>query len=92
MKQLLVLALTVVIIVIVGISCERTDRELDMTILSDLEGIPMEYGELVAVTTIAKYPEWVQLWFKDEEGTIRMVRIHFEAELIHNDVKVIPRS
>ena len=75
-----------------GLSCESTSPVMDMSVVSTLESIPAHYGALISVTTLPEYPNWVQLWFADTQGTIRVVRVQFIADLIHNDVKVIGRN
>ena len=78
--------------------CERTQPlsvqagDLQKIELSQLDGIPTTFGELVDVTTHAQYEGWSQLWFVDEENTIRMVRVEFHANRIHENVLVIPRN
>lgn len=81
-----------VILIALGISCESTTSEMDMSVVSQLQNIPADYGRLVSVTTLPEYPNWVQLWFEGDAGTIRVVRVQFIAGLIHNDVKVITRN
>ena len=49
---------------------------------TDLKGIPAEYGSLISVTTHAAYPGWAQLWFEDDQKTIRLVRIEFHKHKI----------
>ena len=83
----------------VCLSCESLDNnskkqsgsltEVKMKTLSE---IPKEYGELKAVTTHAAYEGWSQLWFIDEEKTIRMVRVQFHENRFHEYVLVIPRN
>jgi len=60
--------------------------------IDKLEGIPAEYGPLVAVTTHAQYEAWSQLWFVDKQNTIRMVRVQFHDNKVHEKVLVIPRN
>jgi len=76
------------------LSCERLAQPADSTaeIATKLESIPVEYGELEAVTSVPEYPGWFQLWFQDSTGTIRMVRIQTQQNLIHNQIEVIPRT
>lgn len=76
------------------LSCERTTQVsgIDMDSLTDLQNIPIEYGDLVAVTSMAEYPNWVQLWFQDGDGVIRMVRVQFIANQMHKDVRIITRN
>ena len=79
-------------------SCQRIDqepvaeRELEKVVLENLKGIPAEYGTLISVTTHGQYAGWSQLWFVDESSTIRMVRLQFHSNRIHEGVLVIPRN
>jgi len=92
MKRVCLLILAVSVLILAGVSCTRVQPEPDTNVVSNLAGLPTAYGELVSVTTSAPYPDWAQLWFVDEEGVIRMVRVQFESKQIHNDVLVIPRQ
>ena len=97
MKALYVL-ITLPFLMLTITSCERTDQpvlgtgELLKVEIADMSSIPGGYGELVGVTTHASYEGWPQLWFEDEEKTIRMVRIQFHDNLVHENVLVIPRN
>ncbi|MCK5033036.1 MAG: hypothetical protein KAS18_05360 [Calditrichia bacterium] len=66
--------------------------KLEKLQLTDLTGIPLEYGKLINVTTHAAYEGWSQLWFEDENNIIRMVRVQFHMNRIHERVLVIPRN
>lgn len=66
--------------------------KLEKIQLTDLSGIPLEYGKLINVTTHAAYEGWSQLWFEDENQIIRMVRVQFHYNRIHESVLVIPRN
>jgi hypothetical protein len=96
MKALFVL-MALPFLAITTTSCERLDKpapgagELAKIELTDLSGIPAEYGELVGFTTHAAYEGWAQLWFEDDDGTIRIVRVSI-ANRIHTDVLEIPRN
>ena len=92
MRHSCVLWLAVGLIALAGLSCTEVNPEPDTNLVSDLGALPTAYGELVSVTTSAVYPDWAQLWFVDEEGVIRMVRVEFDHKLIYNDVLVIPRQ
>ncbi len=81
-----------ILLIALGISCESTTPVVDMSVVSQLQSIPAEYGALVSVTTLPEYSNWMQLWFQDDQGTIRMVRVQFISNLIHNDVVVIARN
>ena len=77
-------------------ACERFDTPAPgalVTIeLSDLSGIPEDYGELVGIITHADYAGWAQLWFEDQDKTIRVVRVYTPANRMLTDVLVIPRN
>jgi hypothetical protein len=95
MKKLLVLIF--LISISIGYSCRRispaSEGELTRVNVSDLKGIPAEFGSLIAVTTtIGTAPGWAQLWFQDDAKTIRMVRIKYTENRIAEDVVVIPRN
>ena len=97
MKALYVL-ITLPFLVFTVTSCERIGQpapgvgELLKVELTDVNSIPGDYGELVDVTTHSAYEGWAQLWFEDEEKTIRMVRIQFHENRVHENVLVIPRN
>jgi hypothetical protein len=91
MKVWPVVIVAAIVILIGAISCDRINQEVDNSQVSELKGIPAEYGALISVTTIPDYPNWFQLWFQDEAGTIRMVRIQIFSGVMHQDVKVLPR-
>ena len=74
------------------VSCERTVPEVDPEYIVEFKGVPHEYGSLVAVTTMPLYPDWFQLWFEDDAGTIRIVRTGLWGGIMHEDVTVIPRT
>jgi hypothetical protein len=92
MRRVCALILAVSVLILTNVSCTQVQPEADTDVVSHLAGLPTAYGELVSVTTAAQYPDWSQLWFVDDEGTIRMVRVQFDLKQIHNDVLVIPRQ
>lgn len=92
MRRVCSLILIFALLTLAGTSCTRVQPEPDTDVVSNLAGLPTAYGELVSVTTAAPYPDWAQLWFVDDEGVIRMVRVQFDLKQIHNDVLVIPRQ
>jgi len=54
--------------------------------------LPASYGDLEAVTAVPEYPGWFQLWFEDEGGTIRIVRVQMAQNLMHKQIKTITRT
>jgi len=69
-----------------------TPGQLEKIALETLDNIPLQYGKLMAVTTHGQYEGWAQLWFVDDSSTIRMVRVQFHFNRIHENVLVIQRQ
>jgi hypothetical protein len=92
MRKLLMLGALAIAVSCVAFSCQRTIPDLDRNIVTELKDIPLEYGSLVSVTIMAEYPGWFQLWFQADDGTINIVRIQFAANMMHREVRTIPRS
>ena len=92
------ITLLIFMMVFILCSCQRIEQryavkgELKSVLLENVNGIPVEYGTLISVTTHAQYPGWSQLWFVDENNTIRMVRVQSLESLINESVLVIPRN
>ncbi len=93
MRRLVAPALLAVLVVGFGLSCEKISTETaspDLT--TPLSDLPASYGKLVSVTSAPEYPGWFQLWFTDDTGTIRIVRVHMANNLMHKQVKTINRT
>ncbi len=41
--------------------------------LAQSDALPQEWGSLVSATSVAGFPDRVQLWLQDREGNVRMV-------------------
>jgi len=85
-------------LLIVIFSCDRISEPTpvpglwEKIVLSDLTGIPSEYGALTSVTTHAQYEGWPRLWFVESSSTIRKARVQFHTNRINDRVLVIPRN
>lgn len=88
----------ILILILLFISCQKVVQEsvapgqLEKAKMENLAEIPLDYGNLISVTTHAQYEGWAQLWFVDQQSTIRMVRVQFHTNRIHEHVLVIPRN
>ena len=51
-------------------------RELKKETLKSLDAIPVEYGNLVGVTTNSQNPQWSQVWFEKPDKTIVVVSVN----------------
>ena len=72
--------------------CEKATPDLDQSGIEAISNIPIEYGSLRGVTSTEQYPGWAQLWFQDDAGTVRMVRIKWVSKQMPPDVITIPRT
>ena len=93
MRKVFILILSILIIIVAGFFCQRTTPikgELEEIQLTDLTGIPLEYGSLISVTTQIDYPGLAQLWFEDENKTIRVVRIEFGFNKVKRRLQLFP--
>ena len=92
-KGFLAAIFLIMIIAVIGSEKVNVQKgQLSMEKISDLTSIPAEYGKLVEITSQDSYTGWAQLWFEDEENTIRIVRVSFAENRVHEDVTVIPRK
>ena len=94
MRSLSIMILVCVLLAGFGISCEKTTTGVSAgsELAVPLAEIPASYGSLEAVTVAPEYRGWFQLWFQDEAGTIRIVRVQMVQNLMHKQVKTINRT
>ena len=94
MREFSVTVLICALLAIVCVSCEKIASEGTTTaeLTAPLTELPASYGSLVAVTAVPEYPGWFQLWFEDEAGTIRIVRVQMIQNLMHKQIKTINRT
>ena len=77
-------------------SCQRISSsdstgELQTVELTNVTGIPVDYGSLKAVTVPHDRSRWANLWFEDKNSNIRMVRVGIPDNRVHEKVTLIPR-
>ena len=83
---------------LVFVSCQklpergRPARPLKVETLPSLDAIPLEYGNLVAVTTSGEQPGRVQLWFEKQDKTIVVVRVDYISGRPYPAALIIPRK
>jgi hypothetical protein len=56
-----------------------------------LDAIPVEYGNLVGVTTNSQNPEWSQVWFEKPDKTLVVVMVNTLTGYIWKEALLIPR-
>jgi len=92
MKKAIIFGLVFTFLILSSMSCERIRDDSKVKNVIPLMSIPLEYGSLVSVTTDARYSDWAQLWFSDETGTIKMVRVNWTKDLMVEGALVISRN
>lgn len=81
---------------IVAFSCQKLEKTpptatLKFEQMKSLDAIPLEFGNLVGVTTTSAYPEWAQLWFEKPDKSIIVVRVQWGGGYLNQQATVIPR-
>ncbi len=91
--------LIIVILIFLSLSCAKIDQpaapsegNLVFKALPSPDSIPLEYGNLISVSSAAGFPHWVQLWFQDENGILRMVRYSIYENRLAKNFHLIPRK
>ena len=91
--------LILVILIFLSLSCAKIEipaapdeGALVLKALTSPDSMPLEYGNLISVSSVAGYPYWVQLWFQDESGALRMVRYSIRENHFAKNFHLIPRK
>ena len=91
--------LILVILIFLSLSCAKIEQPvapgeggLDFKALPSPNSIPLEYGNLVSVSSVAGLPYSVQLWFQDENGILRMVGYSIHMNRFAKDFHLISRK
>jgi hypothetical protein len=97
MRKIVLLVLLISSILALNtLSCKKVETlpegNISIVKLDNVSSIPADYGSLVSVTINPTFPRISQLWFQDNEGTIRMVSVGTIDKAILDKVMVIPRS
>jgi hypothetical protein len=87
------LALVLLLIALVPACRKMPERTavLPTETLTDPTMVPAAWGDLEAVSSVADHPDLVQLYFQDEQGTIRRVVMRVQTGELLN-VFVIKRN
>jgi len=65
--------------------------DIVVEMLPHKDAIPLEWGKLLSVSDEPGSPGWVQLWFVDQDSTIRMVAFDIYANEFSENARVIRR-
>ncbi len=97
MSHRLIGCLAVLALLAGGISCTRlgvsgpAEQKLAMEELAKADSIPLGWGKLVSVSSVPGIEHWAQLWFQDDEGTIRMLPYNIGDNSLSGQARVIRR-
>ena len=93
------ISLILMILVLMPSSCAKLDQPspkgesvIVKEALPATDSIPKKYGNLVSVSSVAEYPAWVQLWFQDENGNLRIVPYSIRDNRFAGSVRLIPQK
>ena len=88
----------VLLIVLLSLSCAKLPETpsaitggMKMEVLQLGNTIPLQWGDLIAVSSVNQYPAWVQLWFKDKEGNFYLIPYNIEANQFTKDYRYFNR-
>jgi len=73
-------------------SPEAAQKGVKAVELTDDSTVPAEWGDLTAVSSVAESPGYLQLWFQDTEGTVRMVWYNVREHRLSRNGRVILRK
>lgn len=86
------------VILVAGISCTKIGepvqgvQTLSVQALSAPGSIPAGWGKLISTSSSPAAKEWIQLWFQDDAGTIRMVAYNLENNTLSDKAVLFRRD
>jgi len=54
--------------------------------------IPAAWGDMVSVSSVSRYPGWLQVWFQDKDGTIYMIPYQVDSNTFHSKYRYLRRQ
>ncbi len=98
MRKTTVVLLALVVLLLGAASCRQlpaprsADRgALQTEEMATTDAIPLEYGNLVAVTPLPENPYHAGLWFEKPDKTIVFVKVNYSLGKIQKDALLLPR-
>jgi hypothetical protein len=98
MSHRLTVCLVMSAILIFSVSCTRLgepgsgEQKLVLQELTQTNSIPAKWGKLVSVSSVPDIEKWVQLWFQDDEGNIRVVPYNVSDNYLSIQARMIRRD
>jgi len=98
MSHRLIGCIVILALLVGGMSCTKLgepgvgEQKLVMEKLTAADSIPLKWGKLVSVSSVPGISNWVQLWFQDDEGTIRIAPYDVGSNYLASQARVIRRD
>ena len=88
-------SIAVLLLILVSLSCARLPEtgpiESDeVVVVPSVKPVPAAWGNLISVTDKSTFQ--FQLWFQDDQGTVRMVRYDVRNRSLLPEAEMIPRQ
>ena len=81
------------------LSCEKlpeTQTNSEGTIKMEVaqlgDAIPLEWGNIITVSSVGQFPGWVQVWFQDKDGAVYMVPYNVASNTFHANYRFLKRK
>ena len=93
-----VICFSIVIAVLFLFSCTKIEPQrpeqgsFKIEKLPAADSLPLNWGKLVAVSNEPDFPNWIQLWFEDEGGNLRLVPYSIGTNRLEGTAVLIPRK
>lgn len=68
------------------------EQALERQVLPQKDAIPAEWGKLISASNSPSFPNWIQLWFQDDAGLVRMVPYNIDRNILAPDVVLFRRN
>lgn len=94
------ICIVAIVLVLFTISCTRLSEEsiaiegeqMAKVKMAHLDSIPSKWGNLISVSSVPEYTTYVQLWFQDEDGNVRMVPYSIKRNQMISHFRLIHRK
>ncbi len=93
------ISLILVILIFLSLSCTKIEQpaargrgDLVFKALPSPDSLPFDFGNLVSVSLEPESQHWVQLWFQDENGILRIMGYSIQKYRFTKHFYLIPRK
>jgi len=99
MDRIALICTVMMVITFLLVSCAKLpesqpsiEGKLKMEIAECGDVIPLEWGNLVSVSSVTYYPGWVQMWFQDRDGNIHMIPYQIQSNTFNMNYRYLKRQ